>query len=277
MGGESSDCASQLLRASADSVLQQIAGNLRVTRWLNVEVSNVQKRRVDLLGATTGDDLVHIELQSSNDPQMALRMAEYSLFICRQFGRLPNQIVLYTGEPRLRMSTGFSGPDSVRPDFVFRYTATDFRDLESKPFLESTRIEDNLLAILTRLQNQSAAVRQILKRIATLDQNARSAMFAQFLIISGLRRLGPVIEEEARTMPVLNDILEHEVLGPAILQGRREGRREGRQELLLRQIEKRFGPLPSWVESRLVSLSSPELEDAALRLLDAASLEEVFS
>ena len=74
-------------------------------------------------------------------------------------------------------------------------------------------------------------------------------------------------------MPVLNEIFEHEVLGTAIL----HGRSKGRQKLLQRQIEKRFGPLPSWLESRLISLSSPELEDAVLRLLDAARLEELFT
>ncbi len=48
-------------------------------------------------------------------------------------------------------------------------------------------------------------------------------------------------------MPVLNDILEHEVLGPAILQGRREGRREGRQNFFnvrLKSASARY--LPGW-------------------------------
>jgi predicted transposase/invertase (TIGR01784 family) len=54
-----------------------------------VEISQVLSSRLDLLGATADDSLVHIELQSTNDPEMALRMAEYSLRIYRQFKKFP--------------------------------------------------------------------------------------------------------------------------------------------------------------------------------------------
>ena len=49
----------------------------------------LQNPRVDLLGETAVGDLVHIELQSSNDARMALRMAESCLNIYRHFDRLP--------------------------------------------------------------------------------------------------------------------------------------------------------------------------------------------
>jgi hypothetical protein len=47
-----------------------------VVRWLNVETPQVLSSRADLLGATSEGEFVHIELQSTNDPDMALRMAE---------------------------------------------------------------------------------------------------------------------------------------------------------------------------------------------------------
>ncbi len=91
-----------LLQAATDSLLRQATG-LSVARWLNVEMPQVLSSRVDLLGETADGALVHIELQSTNDPDMALRMAEYSLRIYRQFRRFPKQIVLYVGERKLRM------------------------------------------------------------------------------------------------------------------------------------------------------------------------------
>jgi hypothetical protein len=69
-----------LLQALTDSTLQQLTG-VNVARWLNVEMPQVQTSRVDLLGAAQDDSSVHVELQSTNDPQMALRMAEYMLRI----------------------------------------------------------------------------------------------------------------------------------------------------------------------------------------------------
>jgi len=165
------------------------------------------------------------------------------------------------------MSDSLSGPG-----LQFHYTLIDFRDLAGSELLDSPHIEDNILAILARLQNRSTSVRQILDRVAMLDDPKRRAALAQLLILSGLRNLEHTVEEEAHKMPILNDILSHKVLGPAILQGRQEGR----QDILKRQLEKRFGPLPGWAEARLSSFSTHELEDLAVRLLDAAKLEDLF-
>ncbi|HMF76711.1 MAG TPA: DUF4351 domain-containing protein [Bryobacteraceae bacterium] len=263
-----------LLQASTDLLLRQVTG-LSVVRWLNVEMPQVVSSRVDLLGATADGILGHIELQSTNDPDMALRMAEYSLRIYRQFRKFPKQIVLYLGEANLRMQSRLTGPD-----VAFQYTLLDARDVDGSLLLASDHVEDNLLAILTRLEDRARAIRQILTRIASLEEPARRAAFAQFLIISGMRRLAHAIQEEAQKMPILNDILEHEVIGPAILQGRKEGmqegRQEGRKELLRRILEKRFGQIPGWVETRLATLSAAELDELAERVLDASRWGELF-
>ena len=52
--------------------------------------------------------------------------------------------------------------------------------------------------------------------------------------------------------------------------------RKGRQEILRRMLEKRFGAVPPWVETRLITLSASELDEVAVRLLDVARLEELF-
>ncbi len=59
-------------------------------------------------------------------------------------------------------------------------------------------------------------------------------------------------------------------------EARREGREEGQRELLLRQLERRFGPLSPATRKRVGELTSPEeLSRLAERLLDASSLEEL--
>jgi len=42
---------------------------------------------------------------------MPLRMAEYCRGVFRLFGRFPRQVVLYVGEPTLRMESELRGPD----------------------------------------------------------------------------------------------------------------------------------------------------------------------
>ncbi len=68
-------------------------------------------------------------------------------------------------------------------------------------------------------------------------------------------------------MPILDDILDDGYLGPMVKNARAE---EGRQ------IEKRFGPSPEWVQARLDGMQIEKIESAALRPLDAGTLEELL-
>src|SRR5262249_62387 len=110
-----------LLRGSAGLTMRELA-RVPVVRWMDVELPKIQNLRVDVIGETADGSLLHVELQSSNDATMALRMAEYSLNIFRLFDRFPRQVLLYVGEPPLRMETELRGPD-----VLFRYAAVDIR------------------------------------------------------------------------------------------------------------------------------------------------------
>jgi predicted transposase YdaD len=85
-------------------------------------------------------------------------------------------------------------------------------------------------------------------------------------------------------MPILNDIMDHDLLGPLIRQGRDEGRAEGRaegrsegqMELLLALIERRFGRVPARYRKQLAALTPEELKTAGLRLMDVQRLEDLF-
>ena len=74
-------------------------------------------------------------------------------------------------------------------------------------------------------------------------------------------------------MPIMHDIMDHGIIGPAIRQGMQQ---EG-VSILRRQIEKRFGALPPWADERLTKLSVPELEDLSLRVLDAKGFDDLFT
>jgi hypothetical protein len=63
--------------------------------------------------------------------------------------------------------------------------------------------------------------------------------------------------------------------------GRQEGEQKGRQEgeaaLLLRLLERRFEALPSWARDRIAAADTLALEEWGLRVLDAASLDDVLA
>jgi hypothetical protein len=137
---------------------------------------------------------------------------------------------------------------------------------------------------VTRLQDEKSAVRGIVRRIAGLDSVERDVALGQLIVLSGLRGLEKTVEEEIRKMPILNDIMDHKVLGREYKRGRAEGIEEGRQDgvqqgelrILRRLLEKRFGPIPAWVEERLGGQSAEDLEALSVRLLEARSLEELL-
>ena len=59
-------------------------------------------------------------------------------------------------------------------------------------------------------------------------------------------------------------------------EGRQEGRLGGEAKLLLKLLERRFGPLPSWAVERIAKADEDSLEHWAENLLVAPSLEAVF-
>ena len=279
-----------LLQGSARLTIRELAGSA-VEKWLDIELPKVQNLRMDLLGETAGGGLVHVELQSRNEAIMPLRMAEYCLGIFRLCGKFPRQVLLYVGEPPLRMESELRGPD-----VSFRYRAIDIRELDGDHLIESGEVGDNVIAILARLRDHREAVRKIVGKIASLEAVEREAALSRLLILAGLRRLEETVKREIQRMPVYIDILENKVLGPpykkgleegrqeGMREGRQEGRREGRQEgrqegeltVLRRLIEKRFGAIPSWAEQRLAGRSTVELEDLSVRVLDATSIEDLL-
>lgn len=258
----------RLLMRFSPAAAAQLTG-FEVRRWLNVELPEVRTLRVDLLGETPGGELFHIELQSTNDSAMARRMLEYALAIYSQYRRRPEQLVLYTGEAPMRMTGKFV-------EFGFDCRIADIREFDPEPLLASPSLADNVVTILMRHHDQRTALARVLGKIAGAGREERAAALAEMFVLAGLRRLRPLVRKEAEKMPILDDILDDGYLGPMIENARAEGRQEEGRQIVLRQIEKRFGPLPVWGQTRLSGMQIDEIESAALRLLDAETLEELL-
>ena len=277
-----------LLSGAQNSIFRQItrAGQ---GRWLNVELPDVTQRRVDLLFETIDlvtlvRRLIALELLSTNDMLLPLRMAEYSLLVYRLHKLFPELFVLYVGNEELRLPS-----ELVGPNIYCRYKIIDIRSFEAETLLESPFPADTVLAILAREAERPETIRRILARMAKMGKGPElNAAFSKLMILAGLRKLGDTIQKEAQNMPILDDIMDHDVIGPAIRrgleQGREEGREEGREQgtqtealaYTRRLLSRRFGTLPTAIEDRLSKLSTIELEDLGVRLLDATALSDLF-
>ena len=165
--------------------------------------------------------------------------------------------------------------------WAYQCRIVDIRTLPTEQLLASPHLEDHVLAVLTRLADSRATIRQILERISTATPEQRTAAIDELLLLAGLRQLRVTMKKELERMSVLIDINRHTIFGPmyreAIQQGREEGALEGERRLALRLLTKRFGKLPSASARRIRSMDSAELETLTLRLLDAGSLSDLLA
>lgn len=218
---------------------------------------------MDLLGESPEGELIHIELQSRNDKDFPLRMGEYSFAVALRHGRIPRQVALYVGSDPLRMNNEVAGYN-----WAYRFHLADIRDVDGENLLASANPGDNVIAILTRFGGEPNAVRRILDRIAAALPEDRDEALAELAILAGLRRLAAEVKREARKMPIQEDIMDHETIGPLMLRAQ--------MEIVLGQIEERFGPVSPDIRKQLAELTPSDLKTASRRLVKAERIEDLF-
>jgi predicted transposase YdaD len=93
-----------------------------------------------------------------------------------------------------------------------------------------------------------------------------------------IHRFAPLVGQEAKsTMMTLADRLRLEGHNEGHNEGHKQGQKDALSALLLQLLARRFGPLPAEAEKRVAQAEATELQRWGLRLLDAASLDEVFA
>jgi hypothetical protein len=229
---------------------------------MNVELPQVTIRRVDMLGASPDGELVAIEFQSRNEKRFPFRLGEYAFGLARLHGHVPCQIVLYVGRAGMNMKPS----DSL----------IDIRDLDGEALLASPNLSDNLIAILTKLGGEKRTVARILSRITAGPVEMREQAVAELMILACLRGLEGQVQREVKRMPIAESIMDSPVLGPMIRKSLAQSRAEGNLEILMALMERRFGVIPHDVRERMAGLSSKQLRNASLRLLDAKRVSDVF-
>ncbi len=236
------------------TTLQQVPGNF----------PSVELREVDFLAKVTFTDgsqeMLHVEVQSTNDASMPLRMVEYFAKIYKAH-RLPvNQLVLYIGREKLYMKNEIN----VRGHFSrteHQYLLVDIAHMPPERFLAAPQPEINVLAVLAHLPDDTAAsetIRIILQRLAsTLPDRQLHDFLEKLDILCRLRKLEPLLKTEVKKMGLKFDprgtLLydmgmeegKKEGIKEGIKKGKKEGKKEGIKEGLRRAIlvglKARFG------------------------------------
>jgi hypothetical protein len=296
----------QLLREFADG--RWLAGlDLDGMERLNTKfhTDTGQRREGDMIWRIPrvdgGDSylMLLLEFQSSSDQHMALRILAYAALLWQQLvregrllphGKLPPllPVVVYNGDDRwhaplvLRDLVGLpadSALSPLQPNCVYHlidigtFSAVDLAG------------RDGLPALWFRLENSPDPGEIVAVADALIAWLAAHPGFAAArAVFVGL--LGALMAPLGPDVRVPDDLLEVRTMLLTraekwkqgwLEEGRQEGVRKGEATLLLRLMERRFGPLPDWAADRVRTAETGLLEEWGLRLLDAGSLDDVLA
>ena len=255
----------ELFQRDPPWLLRYLTGGVPVKEFLNVEVSKVHSRRVDLVLLLAGDTILHVELQSRHDPNMAYRMAEYWIVLRRRYGLPMKQVVLYVGQGRPGLAVRLD-----EENFRFQCPVVYIRRIDAEDLIRSGNPGDLALAILAG--GGQERLPEILRKAAALRGPERDELLARILILSGLRGIVGRVELELKQMSVIIDIRKN----PVLMRWSRELFEEGKAEVLEEQLAIKFGPVPKWAAHRLAHASPAQIERWTKKILTADSLEGVL-
>jgi hypothetical protein len=248
-----------------------------------------------------------LEFQSEPDRWMALRLLVYAGLLWQHLvrekrlladGKLPPilPIVLYNGDPRWRATVDLTeliglpaGSALWRWQPVMRYHVIDEGAFDAGDLAG----REGLPALLFRLENASAPDHLVEVADAILTWFGRHPGFeaARTVLVALLSAAVTPMEPGVRVPEAMKEVRnmlqtrveqwieqwKQEGLAAGLREGERQGRQQGEAALLLRLLARRFGVLPAWAADRVRAADSAKLEQWSLRVLDAATLEEVLA
>lgn len=279
----------------------------------NLISEDFQERRNDVIWRLRWEDgkeagwfylYLLLEFQSTPDRFMALRLLVYVGLLLQELirtdglppsGELPPilPVVLYNGRrawraPRELLALFASVPRGLRRHLPrLEYLLVD----EGRLTKEEKAKGDNLAAALFRLEacDEPEEFSVVTSELAALvPEEEKSGLRRELTawVLKVLRRAFPGATipgiEDLKEVPMLEENLKRwrdAAWEDGLREGRQEGLREGLRtthQLLLRQMERRFGRVPKRVRAKVEKISSmDELERLADELLVARSLKEL--
>lgn len=132
------------------------------------------------------------------------------------------------------------------------------------------------LAVLARTDSPASLMQQVAVRVDTIEEPQQQRNISACAeILASLKFDKDFIRQFLRKQFMRESAIYQEILQ----EGRQEGLQQGRQQegtaLILRQLERRFGPLLPELHSQIEQLSISQLENLGEALLDFSSTQDL--
>ncbi len=161
---------------------QHIIG-IPLVKPLPTNLPSVKESVVDFLGEMADGSILHLEVQSTNDPDMHLRMHRYFCLINEKYpDREIIPFVLYVANKRMNMTT------EIKKKYVtYRYELIDIRDIDCRVLMNSESAGDRLLSILCKIKSERKYVDEIISYVLQLEVEKRKDFLKKLFLLSELR------------------------------------------------------------------------------------------
>ena len=185
---------------------------------------SIKERKADLVVELEDRSIFHLELQTHPDKNMPLRMLEYRILLMQKYpDREIRQMVLYVGEGAPRMESSIN-----QPNLSFSYELRDIKELSCKELMESSDMEDKILAVLCNVEEPERYFNELMEELLKLPEKERADYIRKLLTALHYRpKLKMVLKRllEDRKMPltITREMMEKD---PFFQEGKLEAQRE---------------------------------------------------
>ncbi len=188
------------------------------------------KREVDFLceiKTPTGQELLHIEFQSKNEPKMLNRIGEYHGFLIKQYNLPIRHVVIYLGAKKARMLTQldtnkvYQGFDLIDLSIIDAHTLLSVKPSKLALIAPLCAMDENKKEVILK-----KTIGQ-LEELSSSDHEFRENLHHLFLL-SGLRpQLTDLLSKIIDTMPITFDIVKHPLFQRGQVAGLEKGIEKG--------------------------------------------------
>ncbi len=172
---------------------------------------STKERVADLVLELEDGSIFHLELQTQNDKNMPFRMLEYYLLLKQRYPNKPiKQMVLYVGDGKPNMK------DTLEIDNLkFTYQLKDIKKIECKELLESSSLEDKILAVLCKVDDFERYIYLLSEELAKLPEKRRNDYIAKLLITLNYRhklkeKLILIMEEKGMPLTITEEMIRND-------------------------------------------------------------------
>ena len=209
-------------------------------RVLDTTFPTIKERKADFVAELEDGSIFHLELQTHPDKNMPLRMLEYRILLMQKYpNREIRQMVLYVGDGAPRMENSIN-----QKNFSFSYELRDIKEISCKELMESSQLEDKILAVLCNVEGPESYFGQLFQELLKLPEKERADYIRKLLTALQYRPklkmiLKRLMEEKKMPLTITEEMIKQdpffqEGLERGIEKGKLEAKKEDAKRLYLK-------------------------------------------